>query len=112
MLDKFNELYYFCNITTSGGFIMATIQVRVDDSTKAAVDSLFASLGLDTSTAVRMFLAASITNNGLPFVVQRREFEAGEKAKSRAAMFGCLRGKYKMTDDFDAPLDDLKEYMQ
>jgi DNA-damage-inducible protein J len=35
---------------------MATIQVRVNDQTKAAVDSLFSSLGLDTSTAVRMFL--------------------------------------------------------
>ena len=50
---------------------MATIQVRVDDSMKAAADSLFASLGLDTSTAVRMFLVAAIENDGMPFVVRR-----------------------------------------
>ena len=50
--------------------VMATIQVRVDDSTKTAVDSLFSSLGLDTSTAVRIFLMASLENNGLPFPVQ------------------------------------------
>ena len=31
--------------------------------------------------------------------------------KSRDAMFGCLRGEYKIADDFDAPLDDFKEYM-
>jgi len=39
---------------------MAAIQVRVADHTKTAADSLFSSLGLDTSTAVRMFLAASL----------------------------------------------------
>ena len=50
---------------------MATIQVRVDDNIKMAVDSLFSSLGLDTSTAVRVFLMASIENGGLPFSVKR-----------------------------------------
>jgi hypothetical protein len=25
---------------------------------------------------------------------------------------GCMKGKMKMTDDFDAPLDDFKEYME
>ncbi|MCL1820488.1 MAG: type II toxin-antitoxin system RelB/DinJ family antitoxin [Oscillospiraceae bacterium] len=49
---------------------MATIQVRVDDGTKNAIDSLFSGLGLDTSTAVRIFLKASLENNGLPFPVR------------------------------------------
>ncbi|MDR1832318.1 MAG: type II toxin-antitoxin system RelB/DinJ family antitoxin [Fusobacteriaceae bacterium] len=40
---------------------MATIQVRIDEKTKASVDSLFSSLGMDTSTAVRMFLAAALS---------------------------------------------------
>ena len=31
--------------------------------------------------------------------------------EDRKAMFGCLRGKYIISDDFDAPLDDFKEYM-
>jgi len=36
-----------------------------------------------------------------------------ESSKSgRAAMFGCLRGKYVMAEDFDAPLDDMREYME
>ena len=38
---------------------MATLQLRVDDSLKAKADALFSSLGLDTSTAVRIFLASS-----------------------------------------------------
>ena len=55
---------------------MDTIQVRVDNSTKMAVDALFSSLGLDTSTAVRIFLMASLENNGLPFPVKRRTVQS------------------------------------
>ena len=37
---------------------------------------------------------------------------SGEKSKmSRAEVFGCMRGQFKMSDDFDAPLDDFAEYM-
>ena len=38
---------------------------------KNAADELFLSLGLDISTAVRIFLAISIENGGLPFEVKR-----------------------------------------
>ena len=44
-----------------------TIQVRVDDQLKDSADTLFASLGLDTSTAVRMFLIAAMEAGGIPF---------------------------------------------
>jgi hypothetical protein len=26
--------------------------------------------------------------------------------------FGCLKGKIEMTDDFDEPLEEFKEYME
>jgi len=48
-----------------------TIQVRVDDELKESADLLFTSLGLDTSTAVRMFLVASIDAGGIPFAITR-----------------------------------------
>ena len=51
---------------------MATMQIRIDDDLKTAADSLFTNLGLDTSTAVRMFLAAAIAKDGLPFAVKRQ----------------------------------------
>ena len=51
---------------------MATLQLRVDDSLKAKADALFSSLGLDTSTAVRIFLASLIENNGIPFAVRHK----------------------------------------
>jgi len=50
---------------------MATIQVCVDDGMKAAADSLFESLGLDTPTAMRMFIAAAVDSRGIPFDVKK-----------------------------------------
>ena len=47
-----------------------TIQLRVDDFLKNAADELFTSLGLDTSTAIRIFLTISVETGGLPFEVK------------------------------------------
>jgi hypothetical protein len=30
----------------------------------------------------------------------------------KAPVFGCAKGKFKMADNFDAPLNDFMEYMQ
>jgi hypothetical protein len=30
----------------------------------------------------------------------------------KKAVFGCAKGKFRMADDFDSPLEDFKEYMQ
>ncbi len=48
---------------------MATslLQVRVEDSLKEEAAQVFDRLGIDTSTAVRMFLKRSIMENGIPF---------------------------------------------
>lgn len=51
---------------------MANLQVRINDELKTKADMLFTSLGLDTSTAVRIFLAAAVENNGLPFEVRHK----------------------------------------
>lgn len=52
---------------------MATLQIRIDDMIKKQADTLFSSLGLDTSTAIRIFLNASIEHAGLPFSVQHKK---------------------------------------
>ena len=49
----------------------ALIQVRVDEETKQKADSLFADLGFDTPTAIRIFLNQSIRREGLPFEVAK-----------------------------------------
>ena len=79
---------------------MATIQIRVDDRVKMAADSLFNSLGLDTSTAIRMFLSAAIEKDGLPFAVKRRKpnadlLEAIQDTRNRQN----LHGPYKTAEE-------------
>jgi DNA-damage-inducible protein J len=78
---------------------MATIQIRINDDMKTAADSLFNNLGLDTSTAVRMFLSAAIAKDGLPFPVKRRKpnadlQEAIEDTRNRRN----LHGPYKTAE--------------
>lgn len=51
------------------------LQVKVDENLKVAADELYKDLGMDTSTAVRMFLAASVRQGGLPFQAQRYDAE-------------------------------------
>ena len=51
---------------------MATLQIRIDDTLKKQADSLFSSLGLDTSAAIRIFLNAAIEHAGIPFSVQHK----------------------------------------
>ena len=79
---------------------MATIQIRVDDDMKMAADSLFSNLGLDTSTAVRMFLSAALANDGIPFAVKRQKpntelLEAIEDTRTRRN----LHGPYKTAEE-------------
>jgi DNA-damage-inducible protein J len=45
-----------------------TLQIRLEDEMKDRADLLFASLGLDTTTAVRMFLAAALRTGTLAFL--------------------------------------------
>lgn len=49
----------------------STIQVRVDDELKAKSDALFKDLGIDTTTAIRMFLTQALAVNGFPFEIKR-----------------------------------------
>jgi DNA-damage-inducible protein J len=65
--------------------MMATIQVRIDDQLKTAADSLFSRLGLDTTTAIRIFLAASLDNGGIPFKV-KHYYHRKPNAEMRKAM--------------------------
>ena len=79
---------------------MATIQVLVDSNTKTAVDALFSSLGLDTSTAVKIFLMASLENNGLPFPIQHRAVKSDlQEAIEDTRLRRNLHGPFKTAEE-------------
>ena len=69
---------------------MATLQIRIDNMLKKQADALFSSLGLDTSAAIRIFLNASIENEGLPFSVQHKKFLTRSKKQFMAVSFNEL----------------------
>lgn len=73
---------------------MATIQTRVDDYIKERCDSLYSSLGLDTTTAIRMFLLASLEHNGIPFDVRHAENYSLASAVRDARNRTNLNGPY------------------
>ena len=54
---------------------MATslLQVRVDEQLKEDASQLYETLGIDLSTAVRMFLKRSVLEQGIPFSMTLRE---------------------------------------
>lgn len=61
---------------------MATsiVQFRVDDDLKNEATKIYEELGIDLSTAMRMFLKKSVVVNGLPFsmVVPKDKYNASE----------------------------------
>ena len=46
---------------------MTTLNIRIEENIKAKANKTLSSLGLDMSTAVKIFLNQVITENGLPF---------------------------------------------
>lgn len=46
---------------------MAVLQVRLDEDLKNKATAVYNELGIDLSTAVRMFLKRSILDGGIPF---------------------------------------------
>ena len=47
---------------------MGTINIRIDKDIKARAGKTLSALGLDTSTAVRLFLHQVVAEKGLPFI--------------------------------------------
>ena len=60
---------------------MATVvlQTRVDTETKLEAESLFDSLGLDITTAIRLFLRQSINQQRIPFDIVPPKYNFAEE---------------------------------
>ncbi|HFU3984888.1 TPA: type II toxin-antitoxin system RelB/DinJ family antitoxin [Streptococcus suis] len=52
---------------------MVQVAIRVDDKLKDEAAELFQSLGLDMSTAIKMFLIQSVRTQSIPFSVSLSE---------------------------------------
>ena len=93
-----------------------TIQISADieETTKQKFDMVCEAIGVSPSNAISMFVSNVVNNNGIPFnpaITPASPHKTPKPKMSRQEMFGCMRGKIWMADDFDATPDDFKEYM-
>ncbi|MDR0315283.1 MAG: type II toxin-antitoxin system RelB/DinJ family antitoxin [Treponema sp.] len=84
---------------------LTNINIRVDSKIKSQAQDVLASLGLDMTTAINIFLRQAIQQHGIPFAIT-------SEPEKKMPKPGCMKGKIWMADDFDAPLDDFKEHME
>lgn len=57
----------------------AVLQTRVDATTKQEAESLFNSLGLDITTAIRLFLKQSINQQRIPFDIVPPKYDFSDE---------------------------------
>ena len=86
---------------------LSNINVRVDSGLKDQAQQTFSALGMDMTTAINIFLRQTIRVKGIPFPIIVDSIEPVAKKPK----LGGWEGKIRMAPDFDAPLDDFKEYM-
>ena len=84
-------------------------QVRIDADVKRQASKIFATLGIDMSTAMNIFLRQCIMKGGLPFNVEIPKFneetlKAIDEAKTISKNTGAK--KYHSMKDLKAALDE------
>ena len=86
---------------------MAIVQLRVDDELKLQASSIYEKLGIDLSSAIRMFLKRSVMANGIPFsmVLNEEGYDAGAALTAMKNMNAAAKeaGTSEMT------LDEINE---
>jgi DNA-damage-inducible protein J len=86
-----------------------TINIRTDSDIKERAQALFAQFGMDMTTAVNLFLRQTLREQTIPFAITLHGGGMGRPANVPKP--GGWEGKIEMAEDFDAPLEDFKDYM-
>ena len=86
------------------------VSTSIDEATKQQFDKVCEAIGISPSNVLSMLIRGVVNDNGIPANVAA-PLEKCTKM-SREEVFGCMRGQFEMADDFDAPLEDFKEYME
>ena len=80
------------------------IQFRVDDNLKNEAAAIYEKLGIDLSTAMRMFLKRSVMENGIPFPMTLQRSYDPEKALDAVRK---LNAEAQKSGSDDLSLDDI-----
>ena len=85
------------------------LSIHIDSEINSKAQSVFEPMGIDMSELVNILLYKVLFLNEIP--IESLGLVPIEKKKNRRAAFGCLKGKIRIPDDFNEPLDDFAEYM-
>ena len=66
---------------------------------------------LEAKANLEVLLLKAAAGESVVIALEHQEFEVTPKKKKLRGALGSLPG-WKMSDDFNAPLEDMKEYMQ
>lgn len=80
------------------------LQIRIDEDLKNQATALYESMGIDLSTAVRMFLKKSVAVQGVPFELRNEQ----KKAEARAAIKE-MNDISKANGNSEMSLDEINE---
>lgn len=86
---------------------MAIVQFRVDDDLKMQATSIYEKLGIDLSTALRMFMKRSVLENGIPFtmVLSNETYDASKAIEVMRSM----QKKSEENGNSEMTLDEINE---
>ena len=85
----------------------SNLTIRIEPELKEAASALFESLGLDLSTATRIFYRQALRCHGLPFEVKLDEpneitYKAMDDAENGRDMHGPYNSTKELIDDLNA----------
>ena len=84
------------------------ITIPMDNELKSQTQAVLDNLGIDIATAINVFFRHVVQEETLPFDIDKnREC----LRQNRLEFMDCMKGEVWMSEDFDAPLDEMKEYM-
>ena len=89
---------------------MATtnLNIRTDKEIKEAAEKIYSSLGLNMTTAINMFLRASIRESGIPFELK---LDVPSDETIKAIEEGRMIAKDKSVRSYDN-MDDLRKALE
>ena len=87
-----------------------SVNIRIDKDVKKQAEALFKLLGLNMTTAFNMFIRQAIRQRAIPFEISINNSVTTKPKKAITPKIGDWKGKIWMSDDFDEPLEDFKEY--
>jgi addiction module RelB/DinJ family antitoxin len=88
------------------------INICTDSELEAKAQSVLEGLGIDLPTAINGFLAQVIKEKNLPFALpfEKDTSKIVPRKRPRSEIRGCM--EVWLSDDFDAPLEEMQEYME